>query len=295
MGMLIPLFLFMSYYNVYMLQDALVNGPVWFDNYGLAGMQYGANQLFPTIDEFMERDPDIEFIVTPSWANGTDTVARFFYPENIPFKMGNIDGYSIEHRNIGEKTVFVMTPEEYDRAEQSGKFQPISVIHTIPYPNGLPGFYFAHLQYVDNIDEILAEEIDRRKQLILDTVEIDGQRVQVAYSLLDMGTIDQLFDRDENSLVRTMEANPLRLQLDFEEPRSAQGLSIKVGGTPTLIGVVVQDADGQVLLEMEEVVEEQTIPSFVELDWGKAVEASRISILLPARTLVSRRTFICGK
>jgi hypothetical protein len=277
MAMLVPLFLFMTYYNIFMLQDSLVNGPVWFKNYGLAGMQYGANQLFPAIDDFLEKEPDAQFVVTPSWANGTDTVARFFYPESIPFRMGNIDGYTIERRPITDKTVFVMTPEEIDRAELSGKFTDFDILHTIPYPTGMPGFYFVRLQYVDNIDEILAEEIIKRRELIVDALEIDNQVVQVAYPRLDIGTIDKLFDGDENSVVRTMEANPLRLQLDFEQPRLSEGLALKIGGTPTQIGIVLQDAEGKILGEVEQDVEEQTIPRFVELTWAP-VEAARISI-----------------
>jgi 4-amino-4-deoxy-L-arabinose transferase-like glycosyltransferase len=276
-ALLVPVFLVFVYLNVYMLRDALVNGPVWYKNYGLSGLQYGANQLFPAIDAHLQNEPDAEFIVSPSWANGTDTVARFYYPGDIPFRMGNIDGFMIEHRAINDRTIFVMTPEEYERAETSRKFTDIEILRTIPYPNGMPGFYFVKLRYVDNIDQTLAQEIEARRQLIVDELDIDQQRVQVSYSMLDMGTIDDLFDGDENSLVRSFEANPLRIQLDFPEPRSAAGLSIKVGGTPTRIGVVLQDANGEVLLEVDERVEEQTIPRFVDLEWP-VVAVSRISI-----------------
>jgi 4-amino-4-deoxy-L-arabinose transferase-like glycosyltransferase len=276
-ALLVPVFLVFVYLNVYMLRDALVNGPVWYKNYGLSGLQYGANQLFPAIGAHLQNEPDAEFVVSPSWANGTDTVARFYYPGDIPFRMGNIDGFMIEHRAINDRTIFVMTPEEYERAETSGKFADIEVLQTIPYPNGMPGFYFVKLRYVDNIDQILAQEIEARRQLIVDELDINDQRVQVSYSMLDMGTIDNLFDGDENSLVRSFEANPLRIQLDFPEPRSAAGLSIKVGGTPTRIGVVLQDANGEVVLEVDERVEEQTIPRFADLEWP-AVAVSRISI-----------------
>jgi len=277
LAVLVPLFLLFSYLNISMLRDALVNGPLWHQNYGLAGMQYGANQLFPTIDAFLQKEPDAQLIVSPSWANGTDTIARFFYPGDVPFQMGNIDGYMIERRNITDYTVFVMIPEEFERAETSGKFTDIKVIQTIPYPNGLPGFYFVRLRYVDNIDDILTAERERRSQLLVDAVEIDGEVVRVAYSTMDMGTIDNLFDGDEHSLVRTLEANPLQLKLDFDQPRLMQGLALKVGGTPTRIGVVLQDEQGKPIFEDEEIVAEQAVPRFVELSWNP-VEAARISI-----------------
>jgi hypothetical protein len=277
LGMLIPLFLFLTYYNVFMLRDALVNGPTWHRNYGLSGMQYGANQLFPTISEFLDKQPDLEFVVSPAWTNGADTVARFFYAGDVPFKMGNIDSYTIAYRPIGYRTILVMTPEEKDRMQESGKFTDVRVLHTIPYPTGQPGFYFVQLRYVDNIEEIMAEDAERRRQLIADVVEIDGEKVNVSYSMLDMGTIDKLFDGDENSLVRTFESNPLRLQLDFEQPRTLQGISARVGGTPTHVGVVLQDAQGEILLETEQSVSAQAIPRYVELQWSETT-ASRVSI-----------------
>jgi len=42
-------------YNVFMLRDALVNGPTWFKDYGLGGMQYGADQIFGEIKNYFTR------------------------------------------------------------------------------------------------------------------------------------------------------------------------------------------------------------------------------------------------
>jgi hypothetical protein len=68
--------------------------------------------------------------------------------------------------------------------------------------------------------------------------KIDGQQVQVAYSMLDMGTVDQIFDGNENSLVRSMEANPLRLQLDFRAAAgNAGGIRLKLGVRRLAIGM----------------------------------------------------------
>lgn len=276
-AMLIPLFVLFTYANTSMLRDALVNGPLWYTNYGLAGMQFGANQLFPAIDDYLRKEPDTKLIVSPSWANGTDVIARFFSKGEVPFQMGSIDGYMIEYRPIGAQTVFVMIPEEFERAQESSKFTDFEVIQTIPYPNGLPGFYFVRLRYVDHIEQILAEELARRRQLVVDTIELDGDSVQVAYPALDMGTIDNVFDADEYSLVRTQQANPLQLRLDFDRPRRISGLALKVGGTPTRIGVVLEDAAGKRILEREAQVAQQPLPRFVELAWDP-VAASRISI-----------------
>jgi hypothetical protein len=41
--------------NLAMLRDALVNGPTWFQDYGLGGMQYGARQLFTEVRSYWMR------------------------------------------------------------------------------------------------------------------------------------------------------------------------------------------------------------------------------------------------
>ena len=35
--------------NYFLLYDALTNGPTWYDNYGLSGLQYGGTQVFTAI------------------------------------------------------------------------------------------------------------------------------------------------------------------------------------------------------------------------------------------------------
>lgn len=66
--------------NIFMLRDALVNGPTWYQDYTLAGMQYGARQLFGAVKDYIAQHPDAQLIVSPSWTNGADAVAEFFLP-----------------------------------------------------------------------------------------------------------------------------------------------------------------------------------------------------------------------
>ena len=53
--------------------------------------------------------------------------------------------------------------------------------------------------------------------------------------MLDMNEIDQAFDGDPTTLVRTLEANPMRLILTFPEPVEINAVRVLVGGTPTRI------------------------------------------------------------
>ncbi len=48
-----------------------------------------------------------------------------------------------------------------------------------------------------------------------------------------MNEIKHVFDGDPNTVIRTLEANPLRLVLTFEEPVQINAITLIVGGTPT--------------------------------------------------------------
>jgi hypothetical protein len=61
----IGLFALLTLVNFAMLRDALVNAPTWYQDYGLGGMQYGARQLFPYIQDYLEANPDGEHRRTP--------------------------------------------------------------------------------------------------------------------------------------------------------------------------------------------------------------------------------------
>ena len=53
------LFVVLSGASLWMLRDALTKGPLWFGDYGLYGMQYGAKQLFEEeIPAFLKEDPN---------------------------------------------------------------------------------------------------------------------------------------------------------------------------------------------------------------------------------------------
>lgn len=227
----LAVFAFLALINLIMLRDALVNGPTWYSDYGLGGMQYGARQLFPAIQDYARGSPETKITVSPTWANGTDVVARFFIDDPLPFQMGSIEGYMLQHLPLDDGMLFVLTPAEYQAMINSGKFTDIRLEKTILYPDGRPGFYFLRLHYVDDIDRILAAEQVERRKLKEETVSIGGQEVGVKYSPLDMGEIQAVFDGDHSSIARTLEANPLVIELTFPETRRISGIYLHFGST----------------------------------------------------------------
>jgi 4-amino-4-deoxy-L-arabinose transferase-like glycosyltransferase len=227
----LALCILLSLMNLAMLRDALVNGPTWYTNYGLDGMQYGAIQVFQVVKDQLKAQAGVKIVFSPNWANGTDVIARFFLSDPLPIQTASVQGYMIEHLPLDANNLFVMTPEEYQTAITSGKFTDIQVERILPYPNNRPGFYFVRLRYVDNIDQILASEREARRQLQEADILVDGQPVKIRYSLLDMGEIQNVFDGNPDTLARTLEANPFVMELTFSAARSFSGLSIKIGAT----------------------------------------------------------------
>lgn len=231
--------------NIAMLRDTLVNGPTWYQDYTLAGMQYGASQLFGAVNKYMSQHPDTELMISPSWTNGADAVAEFFLPPNAPVRMGSVEGHLFQHLVLTDQMVFVMIPTEMDKVVSSGKFKNVRVDEVLPYPNGAPGFYFVRLQYVDNIDEILAAEQEVRSALQEATLTIQGDLVQVRYSMLDMGSIELVFDGDTQTVARTLEANPFIIELTFREARQLNGYKMILGSADARVTALLYPDGGE--------------------------------------------------
>jgi hypothetical protein len=167
--------------------------------------------------------------------------------------------------------VFVLPPEEYKLLQDNPKFSDVHVEQIIPYPNGQPGFYFVRLRYADNAAAIFETEKAQRKILLEKDVTIDGLPAHVRYSFLDMGEIQQVFDGSADTLIRTREANPLRIQIDFNAPKNMRGVQLLVGGPATRVDVILLDAAGNRLLAMDKSLPEDPNPRWMSFDFGQTV------------------------
>lgn len=273
------IFVGLSAYSGFMLRDALVNGPLWYSNYGLGGQQYGAKQIFGEILQMLKENPKQEVFLSSSWTNGTDVLARFFFDDPVPLEMGSIDSYLFEKHEINSNKVFILIPEEMDRARASNKFKTIETLRTLNYPNGIPGFYFVHLQYVDNVDAIFEEELNARKVLIeTEVTDPYGRKFKVSYPNLDMGSIENAFDGDGHSLIRTLETNPMRLQIEPVNFLSLTQVTVRIGGTASTVTIRITPADGSEVQEMVKEVPEANDIRDIIFAFEKPVIVEQISI-----------------
>ncbi len=275
----IIVFVVLSLLNIRMLVDALKNGPTWFTNYGLYGMQFGARQVFGKIEEALENDPNKDFYLTSTWTNGADVLARFFFDDPVPFEMGSIEGFITEYKPLDEDTIFIMVSEEVQRMEESGKFTNVRVNEVIPYPDGTPGFHFIQVAYVDNITEIFAAELATRRELRKGKAVLqDGEEVLVSYSALDMGEIFHIFDGDRTTLARTWEANPLRIVIEFAQPRPIEEIRFRVGGEATRIEADLMVTGNQIGLSFSQELEEEANPRYAIMVLGEQYMIDRVEV-----------------
>lgn len=281
----LTLFATLASVNVYMLYDSLKNGPLWYEDYGMGGLQYGAFQIFDAIKAYQQAHPEQKIIFSPDWANGTDVVARFFYKEFPPFEIASVAGHITAKLPLDDNTVFVMIPAEYEAAVQEPKFTDLRVEKIVPYPNGQPGFYFVRLKYSAQADELFAAEKAFREALRESYVTIDGQAVKVRHSYLEAGddeeaqkeAIKLVFDKDEFSLAKTFEANPFIIELIFPAPRTINGFAIVIGS-----------AQAQITLKCY--ADENSQPLIYTFDGQGSIAQPKLSFDLPAPVTVTKLT-----
>ncbi|NLE84632.1 MAG: hypothetical protein GX603_08990 [Chloroflexi bacterium] len=231
-------------FSLWMSWYAIVKGPTWYSNYGLYGMQWGGQQLSQKITEFRQNNPGTRLTMSPSWANNSDVIMRFFLDDPLPLMIGTLDEYDLYHLQINPNQVFILTPDEYDWLLQNPKFDQVEVLDRLELPDGRTGFYFLSVEYSDEAGQIFEIELQERRLPEVSEVEVLGQLTTITYSRLDLGTIAHVFDGDELTPMRTLEANPLEITIVFPKPVELQRLTALVGSPATRLSVSMELANG---------------------------------------------------
>jgi hypothetical protein len=207
-------------YNSWKMLNEFQSAHLWYHDYSLTGLQWGAKSVFKeAIPKLLAAHPSITIITSGQWANGADNFPPFFLTNQelarvrgVPFDIF----LPAEDQKIDQNWVFMLSPPEKERIINSKKFQPLKPLLEIPYPDQSQGFTFTRLQYVPDIDQILAPE--RAWFLTPQQKEISiGTTVAYAtYSRLDLGSIEEAFDGNHFTVARGLMANPFELDLQFK-------------------------------------------------------------------------------
>lgn len=226
---------------------ALRDGPTWFRNYGLYGMQYGAKQIFQVIREELARSPSTRVVLSSVWANNPDPFIEFFLtpPERKRARIADVETYLLYRTPLSPEELFIMTSEQHHRAILSRKLIVSPAERIVPWPDGRTGFYFVRMKYSPAADAILQAEREARRRLVEETTSISGESAVVRHSLLDIGRLRFIFDGRPDTLIRGLEANPLVLEISFASPRQIASVHLMLGAMKVVrLCLQITPADG---------------------------------------------------
>jgi hypothetical protein len=241
-------FTFLTFGSINMLQTALTQGPHWDTDYGFYGMQWGATQLYEdTIPKYLAMDPKNKIQITSTWANASDRFIPFFLSEKDQQRVSivSFEDYSITKRDLNSNLIFISTPDEYKTVKQSNKFDKIFVREIIRYPDGTPGFYVLQASYRSDVDQIFTVEKEARKKLVTENYNLNGQNLVVSYSMVNTGEIKNLFDNDQSTLIRGLEANPFIIEIEFPRPQSISEITLATNTINIRVTTFLYPPNGQ--------------------------------------------------
>jgi 4-amino-4-deoxy-L-arabinose transferase-like glycosyltransferase len=206
--------------------DAVQNGPLWTANYGLYGLEYGAQQVFAAVNQELAQIPGRRCFVSGSWANNPGEFIPFFVP--LP-QRGEVDLFDLDEvlakkTKLDPSALYVLPQKELDLAVESCEFafDPLRVLR---YPDGRPGFYFVRLRYVEGIEQILATRRLVNAEPLETSATIDGWNAEVWHSPLEFGEVSDVFDGKLDTLVRAA-SNLLMVDVRFERPRLVRRIAL---------------------------------------------------------------------
>jgi hypothetical protein len=263
--------------NSVMLYDATANGPTWYADYGLTGLQYGGQAVLEEAQHYLAAHPSDDVWIAPTWMNGPDAIKQFFAPLEPRIKIFDLDAVLHQPYDI-DNLLLVLARDDYQRVIDSGVFTTTAIERTLPYPDRTPGFYFVRLAYSPQAPAIWAAEREARSRLVDDTALIAGQLVTVTHSPIDVGPIQNVFDGDLQTLIRTADVNPAVIEIEFSPPRTLSGVRVSTGGMDVALTAEVSiDGDAQPSRYTDTFTKLLPDPT-VELDFDRPYVVTRLRL-----------------
>lgn len=261
-----------------MLYDVLHNAPTWFTNYGISGLQWGSKEVYQAANEINKKEPDTKIYVSDGWNWQPYTMHRFFVEDGLNIISGNADMFMDEYLPGLESSLFIMVPSGYEKVSASNKFAEVKVERIINTPDGNPGFYIVRLRYREDAQALFKAELQERAELVSDLVMLGNVELPINHTILDgIKTIQNAFDGDLETLIKSDRVNPLILELIFPEAADLGGVDLSVGSERVKILVEIELDEGstqEFMVEAEEGNQNKTVP----VRFGGQLPVSRLRI-----------------
>ncbi|MCX7895295.1 MAG: hypothetical protein N2447_04975 [Thermoanaerobaculum sp.] len=216
----------------------MVEGPPLEQDYGFYGLQWGAQEVFSEVRFQLERNPGLAVALSPNWANGTEELASFFLPDMGRLRWTSYQEMASRRQDWLSHALVGLPAEEFERLRQDRKFTKPHLCTVLFFPNGKPAFFFFRVGYSGQAEALFAADAEARRRPVQAEVVVGEERWVVVHPQLDMGPITNAFDGNPNTLIRTLEANPLRVEVQFAQSRWLAGVRLRVGAAPTAVRVL---------------------------------------------------------
>ena len=116
--------------------------------------------------------------------------------------------------------------------------------------------------------------------MVTGQIALDGDVVKIGYSALDGTAVENAFDGNLDTLIKSRAANPLELDLEFPKTRKMEGLTVKVGGETVKLSVDVYEEKNSIPIHFEKQVGE--VPGYknITIDFTPIEAVKRIHIAI---------------
>ena len=244
----------LSFASITMLQTALTQGSFLDTDYGLYAMQWGVPKLFEEIiPKYLAADPNNQIIMSSRWPNTSDLFIPFFLSDKDRQRVsiGSLEDFAFYKGDLNPNVIFISTRSEYQDELLSNKFDKITVCEVISDPGGTPSFYVLQAAYRSDVDDIFAREKEARKKLVEENYNLNGQNLLVRYSIIDMGELKSIFDNDQTTFMRGLEANPLIIEIEFPQPQPLRSISLVTNALNIHVTALLYPLDDQNPMKFE--------------------------------------------
>lgn len=249
---------------------------------------YRTAAVYQAMDDFHYQQPALKLLISPALTGEENMVQRLYNLDQ-----GYSAPFSIEEAiqkimpDIHSKA-FVLDDASYQQVLDSQLFQPPEVLKVLPGINLSTDVRIVKLEYLADVEAIVAAIEAERVQLVEDSLLLNGQPVPVRHSQLEMGPLANLFDHQPDSLIKTKGVNPLVLEMDFPDPVMFQGANLQVGNESlTATFTLTLDSGEERQYALSAAASEGNKEVQVDFEGQKIVKKLRLELLDTAAEKVS--------
>lgn len=218
-----------------------------YNDYGFYGLQFGAKELFSWIKENHSEYEQINIV--QGTFNASFIFSKFYLSDKIRRKVQEPFLKSIYQKRVelSPKIVWILRPEKLRELEALScpmQFEKISTIYT---PIGTSSFLIGYFLYQNDFDNWLIKYNKRIYRKYKRELLVDNELISIEYPPLDHSKIENLFDKNMNSIIKVAEINPSTFSIHFSKYKQLENIQVTLweGTTKAEVSIELKHQDKQ--------------------------------------------------